>query len=227
MTKTGERLADIASSLGLNLPAEAQEALPLPLRGLHRAVLRAFPETGTAPSEAWIRNLAVGLDLDPDAALARLAHDDLVHTANGIVTVAYPYSGTPTAHRVLLDGGPPVWAMCAVDALGIPLITGRDGVIFSVDPDGGEPIRVERRGGAWSWESGSAVLLVAMSGCVSAAGACCPNAAEACCPFVNFHSSAERAEAHLSAHPDLAGQVVDQAAAVELAAIVFGSLLRR
>src|SRR5262249_879886 len=123
MTQRGERLADFAFRLGLKLPGDAQEALPLPLCGLHRAVLGVFPDTGTAPSEAWLRNQALDLDLDRDAALARLSHDDLVPTADGIVT----------AHRVMpaaISGG-------------------------------------------------------------------CSTAAEASCPFVNFHTSAGRAGAHL------------------------------
>jgi hypothetical protein len=42
---------------------------------------------------------------------------DAIHVSNGVMTVAYPFSGTPTPHRVELDGLPPVHAMCAVDAL--------------------------------------------------------------------------------------------------------------
>ncbi|WP_219415997.1 hypothetical protein [Pseudonocardia nigra] len=32
------------------------------------------------------------------------------------VTVAYPFSGSATAHRVQFDDGPAVWAMCGGDA---------------------------------------------------------------------------------------------------------------
>jgi hypothetical protein len=42
----------------------------------------------------------------------------------GAVAVGYPFSRTPTRHRVQLAGTPPVWAMCAIDALGIPQMTG-------------------------------------------------------------------------------------------------------
>jgi hypothetical protein len=80
-----------------------------------------------------------------------LAAADAVHLVNGIVAVAYPFSGTPTPHRVELDGLPAVYAMCAIDALGLPAMTGRDGRITSADPADGTPIEVTVRGGGWSW----------------------------------------------------------------------------
>lgn len=52
---------------------------------------------------------------------------------------------TPTAHRVELDGLPAVWAMCAIDALGLPAMAGRDGRITSADPADGTPIEVTVR----------------------------------------------------------------------------------
>jgi Alkylmercury lyase len=39
--------------------------------------------------------------------------------ADGEITVAYPFSGRPTAHRVRFPGGHEVDAMCAIDAVGI------------------------------------------------------------------------------------------------------------
>lgn len=210
------------AAMGIARPsklADARAALPPSLRALHREILRAFLVAGVAPSEAWLRDQAVHLDLDPDAAQARLARADLVHTGEGIVAVAYPFSGTPTPHEVRIVDGPSVWAMCAVDALGIPLMTGRDGIISSAAPDGGEPIRVERRGESWIWEPDSAVVLFA-----SSSG--CSSSAECQCPQVNFHLSVEGAEAHLRAHPGVTGVVLSQPAAVERAETVFGSLLR-
>jgi hypothetical protein len=48
-----------------------------------------------------------------------------VHTAlDGQIDIAYPFSRQPTGHIVRLTGHPPVAAMCAIDALGIPLMTG-------------------------------------------------------------------------------------------------------
>ena len=98
--------------------------MPEPLRSLHRAVLRRFLETGAAPTRRWVRQAAGELGLDA-SAVDELEAADAIHVSNGVVTVAYPFSGTPTPHRVELDGLPPVHAMCAVDALGLPAMAGR------------------------------------------------------------------------------------------------------
>ncbi|MHA4854887.1 organomercurial lyase [Rhodococcus sp. MSC1_016] len=37
----------------------------------------------------------------------------------GRITSAYPFSASPTLHRASIGGGSTVYAMCAVDALGI------------------------------------------------------------------------------------------------------------
>lgn len=60
---------------------------------------------------------------------------------NGVVAAAYPFSGIPTPHRVALDGLPAVFAMCAIDALGLPAMAGRNGRITSANPADGTPSR--------------------------------------------------------------------------------------
>src|SRR6266545_1829752 len=130
--------------------ARHQAALPGPLRELHRAVLRRCLQTGNPPAPSWIAGAAADLGLS-DSALAELETADLVHAANGLVRVAYPFSGTPTRQQVELDGFPAVYAMCAIDALGIPAMTGRDGRITAVDPRDDAPVVVSVRGGQWRW----------------------------------------------------------------------------
>jgi alkylmercury lyase len=106
--------------------AGRQACLPAPLRELHRAVLRRFLETGSAPTRRWVRQAALEAGLDA-SAVDELAAADVVHLSNGVVAVAYPFSGFPTPHRVELEGLPAVYAMCAIDALGLPVMAGRDG----------------------------------------------------------------------------------------------------
>jgi alkylmercury lyase len=138
--------------------AGRQARLPGPLRDLHRAVLRRFLETGSAPTARWVRQAATELGLDA-AAADELDAADAIHVSNGIVTVAYPFSGTPTPHRVELDGLPAVHAMCATDALGLPAMTSRDGRITSADPHDGTPIEVTVRNGTWTWAPPGAVVV--------------------------------------------------------------------
>lgn len=200
--------------------AGRQAALPDDLRRLHRGILAHFAEHGEPPGPSWLGSEARRLGLDPDTAYADLAAADLVHLGQaGQVAVAYPFSGLPTGHRVHLAGGPPVWSMCAIDALGIPQMTGRDGVITAADPHSGEPVRVEFGAGEWRWSPPATAVLVTRNkpGVPSA---------QCCCPHINFVTSPEHAHAYLASHPGLTGELLTQAVAVELARAVFGPLLR-
>lgn len=217
MTATTDLIA-AAQQAGLSVISQSQDKLAPDTRGLHRVLLEAFLDTGAVPSLNWLHDEAARLGLDPDVALGELAEADLVHLPDSSVTVAYPFSGVPTSNRVQLEGGRPVYAMCAIDALGIPLMTGKDGMISSTDPQTGEPIRVVRHGTDWEWTPSSAVVLVGIA-------QSCSTAAESCCPHVAFYASAEGAEVYLRVHPELIGIVVDHTQALELADFAFGSLL--
>jgi NAD-dependent dihydropyrimidine dehydrogenase PreA subunit len=200
--------------------ASRQAALPGPLRGLHRAVLRRFLETGSAPTRRWVCQAALDAGLDASAA-GELAAADTVHIANGLVTVAYPFSGTPTPHRVELDGLPAVYAMCAIDALGLPAMAGRDGQITSADPRDGTPIEVTVRGGTWSWTPAGAVVVAGRAtGCGTECGSF-----EAMCPNTVFHASRESAQAYLAGRGNLDAEILNQDTAIECGRVNFGPLL--
>lgn len=200
--------------------ASRQNALPDQLRQLHRAVLHVFLDTGSPPSTKWIEGQAERLGLDAAAALDRLAAHDLVHTAAGVVDIAYPFSGTPTPHRVRLGTGPDLTACCAIDALGIPQMVNQDGIVVSADAVTGDPVRVKTTPAGWHWDPAETVVLVARTGGCGPSSCCT-------CPHINFHTAPEHAQAYLAAHPDLTGQILDQPTAVELARLVFGPLLAR
>jgi Alkylmercury lyase len=185
-----DRLARLGRDAGV---AGRQAVLPDRLRVFHQRVLGVFL-TGTGPPDAaMIGGLATELGLDPRAALAALA--------------AYPCSGRPTPYRVDLARGPAVFAMCAVDALGIPQMLGRDGQISSVDPTSGHPITVEVHAGAWRFQPATTVVLSGRT----AAGDACDTAAEWCCPYINFHTDPQAADTYLRAHPGMTATLFGQA----------------
>jgi hypothetical protein len=206
--------------------ASRQAALAAPARDLHRAVLRRFLDTGTAPARSWVRQAAAELGLG-DPALAELEAADLVHFDGRVVAVAYPFSGTPTRQQVQLDGFPAVYAMCAIDALGIPAMAGQDGRLAAVDPRDGAPVVVSVKGtgkaggGTWTWTPAGAVVVFART---RDCGTDCASW-EAMCPNTTFHASRDSAQAYLAARGDLDGHIVDQQAAVERGRRNFGSLL--
>jgi alkylmercury lyase len=219
-TRAGNAINEFADKFGITLMNKAQASLAPALRELHRAILSALADTGAAPTVAWVSDRASLLGIDPNEALASLAAADLVHTAGGSVTVAYPFSGIPTTHRVEFDDdGPAAWAMCGGDALGMPLMTGRNATITSDDPHSGDPIRI-RYDGWWTWEPATTVML-------EAATAGCRTAAEAACRHIHFFTRLEHAMAYLAANPTLSGEVYDQTGAVEAGQVIFGPLLGR
>src|SRR5918996_3460207 len=106
---------------------------------------------------------------------------------------AYPFAGRETAHRVRFEGRE-VYAMCALDALGIAPMLGEPITIASRDPLTGEEIEValEPEGGGSSRPEDTVVV----SGTMGSADSC-----DACCPVLNFFASATNAERWLAAHP--------------------------
>jgi NAD-dependent dihydropyrimidine dehydrogenase PreA subunit len=200
--------------------AGRQQRLPGPLRDLHRAVLRRFLATGAPPTARWLRQAAADAGLDA-SAVDELAAADAVHVMNGVVAVAYPFSGIATPHRVELDGLPAVHAMCAIDALGLPAMTGRDARITSADPHDGTPIEVTARGGTWSWAPATTVVV---AGRATDCGTEC-SSFEAMCPNTVFHASPESARAYLASHGNLDAEILDQHTAVECGRLNFGTLL--
>lgn len=200
--------------------AGRQEGLPGPLRDLHRAVLRRFLGAGAPPTARWLRQAAEDQGLDA-SAVDQLSAADAVHVANGIVAVAYPFSGTPTPHRVELDGLPPVYAMCAIDALGLPLMAGRDGRITSADPADGTPIQVTVHDGTWTWTPARTVVA---AGRATDCGTEC-SSFEVLCPHTVFHASPESARAWLASRGNLDAQILDQRTAIESGRRNFATLL--
>lgn len=201
---------------GRDGPVERAARLPPAVRAVHRAVLRAFLSTGAAPHP---NNLPASEGVEFDEALRQLREVDLIHLGTGGgIAVAYPFCGHPTGFLVQLDDGPRLYAMCAIDALGIPLMTGRDTVITAADPGTGSPIRVHYSSAQWRWSPAGAAVLLAHTDQGGSAATCQ-------CPVITFHTSQTAAAQHLSARRELAGDVLDQATAVQVARLTFGDLL--
>lgn len=193
--------------------------LPDAIRDVHRGVLRLFAATGRPPGSNELDALAGAAGTRLADAIRLLAEADLVHLGpSGQVEVAYPFSGRFTAHTVVLPGQVQVQAMCALDALGIPLMLGQDCVLMSAAAGTGQPIRVEYRNQRWRWDPGTAVVVL---GRTLGHG---PNARQLC-PSITFHADREGAAQHLASHPELMAMVATQATAVELARLSFGALL--
>ncbi|HEY2704813.1 MAG TPA: alkylmercury lyase family protein [Candidatus Dormibacteraeota bacterium] len=193
--------------------------LPGPERDLYRWILRRFGG-GSAPAGGDVERAATERGIAAGPALVRMEELDLVQRGPaGTVRCAYPFSAEPTGHTVELEGGPPVHAMCAIDALGIPLMLHRNGVVRTTDPASGRGLVVwVDRAGTVGSEPADPVALVATAGGTAPL-------ASACCPVINLFESREPAERFLASRPDLTGAVLSLADAVAVARAVFEGVL--
>jgi hypothetical protein len=189
------------------------------LRAVHQAVLRSFVQTAAAPA---ISNLAeYAVPYQPSQVLGELADGDFVCLGPaGQITAAYPFSALPTPHRVRIAGQATVFAMCAIDALGISAMTGRPAAIESADPSTGEPITVHVHGARSTWDPATAVVYVGRT-----RGDCAGPSASVCCGYINFFTTATAATAWAAAHPDIIGSTLGQERALQLGIGIFGQLL--
>lgn len=204
---------------GSKLGAARRARLNASERELYFWILRRFPSSGR-PSRSEVEAAADRFGTDLTSALTTLARDDLVHVDDaGEITIAYPFSGHPTAHRVRFPDGHAVYAMCAIDALGIAPMLGKRIQIASRDPLTGAEIGVELApDGEASRRPEEAVVVSGTSG----RGV----SSSSCCPVLNFFASTASAERWLVAHPELSGMVVSIEDAIAAGRTVFGDVLK-
>jgi hypothetical protein len=228
----------------------------------YRALLLTFAATGGPPDRTKLRALARDHRVPLHATLSRMAQQDLVQRdpGSGTVRAAYPFSGIPTVHRVTLltppaqisipaDSPRPapiqVYAMCALDALGIPLMLHCDALVTSSDRQSCDEIqvRVVRRqitaesaaidGGSgcygatdeWVavWEPSTAVVLARPEEHECEGGV----AAGSCCPLTNFFATRAQAQEWAAAHGSPEDVVLAQDEAIRRAAQLFAGVLDR
>jgi hypothetical protein len=194
--------------------------LSQPERDLYRWILRSFAG-GCVPTRGEAGRAAAEQGVDAEVALRRMAELDLIQRgADGEIRCAYPFSAQPTGHTVELDDGTPaVDAMCAIDALGIPFMLHRGGVVRTTDPVTGRVVVVgiDPAGNVRS-DPLDPVALLASTGTAAPL-------ASSCCPLLNLFESRELARGFLDGRPDLSGAVVSLADAVAVARAVFEGVL--
>ncbi|WP_438804416.1 alkylmercury lyase family protein [Nocardia noduli] len=155
-------------------------------KALYHAILRGFASTGRAPTTDELAT-SLGAGVSVAQLLGRLHEADVIRLdGSGAIVVAYPFSATATAHRVHLDDGVSVYAMCAIDALGIAAMLEVDITIESTAPDTGQPITITLADQQLTATPATVAVFV---GGQNAPGP----SADTCCNYLNFfpdHDSA-------------------------------------
>lgn len=187
------------------------------------AILRSFATTARAPSPARLAE-ACGLAPDELAAVLRELKDrDLIvlDRSGDTVTGAYPFTQSDTGHVVRVDGVA-LFAMCAVDALGIGAMLGRDTKIESRCGGCGAPVRAETGEGGLGLTSHAPDDAVVWVGDLYAGGC----GATSLCRTILFFCSDEHLRAWRQAGcSDLDGCRLSVAEAHQVGTVIFGPML--
>ncbi len=212
-----ERCTPSGDPIRADRPARAA-ALPVSVRSMHQRLLRHFAATGNAPSSRDLEAFAADAGVDVTTAVSVLAADDLVAVDDhGRLQAAYPFSPTPTDHTVDINGVTS-YAMCAIDALGMPYMLRANATIQSHDPHTGAPVTVTVIAGESVFQPDTAVVVYASS---SANG----RSVDTCCSTINFFADTTSAREWISERPNLAATILSQGDAVTLGRNIFGSLV--
>lgn len=211
----------VTAAPGEVLSAWRHRAVPLDPaeKAVHQQILRTFAATGRPPAPSDLATLTAGGGRPSSEVLSALHTADAIRLdADGSIEVAYPFSARPTRHRVRIAGRVEVYAMCAVDALGISAMLNRDTRIESVDVNSGDPVNVTMTSQGSTWEPRQAVVFV---GATAGGGP----SSECCCDYLNFFTDQASARAWTTSHPHIPGQILDQTEAVDLGVQLFQPLL--
>ena len=222
-TETATRLLSMTESMlgwrlhraGLNPREEA----------VRQYILTQYPRLGRAPGCQEIAT-ALGLNKlgDVRAILERLHELDLLYLDSDSreIRLAYPFSTIPTTHHVQFRDWPaakPVYAPCAVDALGIPFMMDRDVSIESRCAYCEMPVAIKVRDR--SIESCIPAETVVWVGTAYRG-----HAATSICPTLDFFCSPTDVAAWREARPQEEGYVLSLGEALYLGKGIFEDLLR-
>jgi Alkylmercury lyase len=139
-------------------------------RRLYALILYRFTEGGP-PDRDELSDLGFSAD-----ALPELVERDLAQLGpDAQIVVAYPFSASPTRHRVLTEDGRAYWAMCAIDALGMPFLLHQAAEIRAREPGGDRAIKIAIDPDAQTVRAdpADAAVAVARAGDGCAAGCAC------------------------------------------------------
>lgn len=190
---------------------------------LWRAVLRGFAEDGAPGLSGLSRATGQPLADIRDRLAALRRRDLLVLDAAGEVVAAYPFSATPTPHRVTLRAsGATRFALCAIDALGMGAMLGTDTLIASSCAACGAAIRIETRDGGRRLRCSDSVEAIVWSG-IRYAGGCA--ATSGCALKLFFCSDEHLAQWRAGTDPQGHGHRLTAEAAMQAGMALFVPML--
>jgi len=190
-------------------------------RKIYYFILQFFIRTGSSPSiPAITAKFKITEPIELDGYLSMLEKEGSIYrdSTTGDILAAYPFSATPTTHRVFFGESQQVYAMCAIDALGIPFMLNTDASISSTCAHCGRDMSVSIAGGKIATNSDEMVVVY-----TAPQTKCC--AATEQCPFINFFCSPVHAQVWQSSYPHLKMETITLLEAVKRSKAGFGNLI--
>ncbi len=169
-----------------------------------RNVFQSILTLGRTPSLEEMRSALGKSDDEIVRVLDELEEKDVLVRRRGtqeIVSI-YPLSLTPTEHQIVLDDGMKLFAMCAVDALGMPVMFNRAVKVVSQCERCREEVTVEIKNDEIASVSHPDVMIWNTSRGTAPA-------AESCCPLVNFFCCREHLNEWAEENRDLIGETIE------------------
>jgi len=164
-------------------------------------IFETILKTGRTPT---IREMRLPLKKSEDEiirVLNELEKKDILLRKKGtqeIVSI-YPFSLIPTEHQIILENGRKLFAMCAVDSLGMPIMFNRKAKIISQCEKCKHEITIEIKDEKIAWTSHPNIMIWSPPQIAPAA--------ETCCPMVDFFCSKEHLQEWIKENPDLIGRI--------------------
>lgn len=190
---------------------------------VYHQMLLSFARTGQpTTTESLVNALALSRE-KVEQSLNLLESDGSIYRdpETRAILAAYPFSATPTQHVVRFADGHFVYAMCAIDALGVPVMLDADATIESRCVQCGREIRVTIKRNALVEFSPQETRVWYMQ-----TDPCCVAALEQC-PSINFFCSSEHLEQWRAAQDSAQGLPLTIDEAFAHGARIFGKLLKQ
>jgi mercuric ion transport protein len=217
-----DRAKSLASMAGTMLGWDEHD-LNTQEKAVRRYILAQYPLQERAPT---VQDISLALSLTQDdtkSILQRLQAWDMLglEPESSKIRLAYPFSSVPMPHVVKFDQwseAKPIYAQCAIDALGMAFMLRRDLSIRSSCASCAKPIAITVRDQSIVAHSPSDTVVWA--GTIQEG----PVAASAC-PAINFFCSVGHAEQWLQSQPNAVGSVVSLGEALYIGKAIFEHLL--
>lgn len=182
---------------------------------VHRFILKTLSEG----KEVNVEELAQQLELSPEIALKHLQtlhENDIIKFKEREVKSAYPFAAKTTQHKLSIDGNT-AYALCAIDALGVPFMLNKDIAIESSCTYCEQPVTVKFNSLKAKAMPANSVVWIPLVKTIN-------RASDDICPRIDFFCSQDHASSWQT-KVSYDGVTLDLKKAIDLGKYFFGDFL--